>query len=64
MKLIKVIAIASAAVLMIACNGTSKKEGSKATLSLLPSKSYSDSAAYLLGVNFGMAMVQTPDRRN
>ena len=58
MKLIKVIAIASAAVLMIACNGTSKKEGSKAVLSLLPSKSYSDSAAYLLGVNFGMAMVQ------
>lgn len=58
MRLIKVIAIASAAVLMIACNGTSKKEGSKATLSLLPSKSYSDSAAYLLGVNFGMAMVQ------
>ena len=58
MKLIKVIAIASAAVLMIACNGTSKKEGSKDVLSLLPSKSYSDSAAYLLGVNFGMAMVQ------
>ena len=58
MKLIKVIAIASAAVLMIACNGTSKKEGSKDVLSLLPSKSYSDSAAYLLGVNFGMAMIQ------
>ena len=58
MKLFKVIAIASAAALMIACNGASKKEGSKDVLSLLPSKSYSDSAAYLLGVNFGMAMVQ------
>jgi FKBP-type peptidyl-prolyl cis-trans isomerase len=57
MKLIKILAIASAAVLMIACNGSSK-EGSKAVLSLLPAKSHADSAAYLLGVNFGMAMVQ------
>ncbi len=58
MKLTRMIAIASAAVLMVACNGSSKVEGSKAVRSLLPSKSYSDSAAYLLGVNFGMAMVQ------
>ena len=59
MKLTKIIAIASAAVLMIACSGASKKvEGSKAIRDLLPSKSYADSAAYLLGVNFGMVMSQ------
>ena len=58
MKLTKIIAIASAAVLMIACNGSSKVEGSKAVRDLLPSKAYSDSAAYLLGVNFGMVMSQ------
>ena len=58
MKLTKIIAIASAAVLMIACNGASKVEGSKAVRDLLPSKSHADSAAYLLGVNFGMVMNQ------
>ena len=58
MKLTKILAIASAAVLMIACNGSSKVEGSKAVRALLPSKAYSDSAAYLLGVNFGMVMSQ------
>ena len=58
MKLIKILAIASAAVLMIACNGSSKVEGSKAVRALLPNKAYSDSAAYLLGVNFGMVMSQ------
>ena len=58
MKLTKIIAIASAAVLMIACSGSSKVEGSKAARALLPSKAYADSAAYLLGVNFGMVMVQ------
>ena len=58
MKLTKIIAIASAAVLMIACNGASKVEGTKAVRDLLPSKSHADSAAYLLGVNFGMVMNQ------
>ena len=59
MKITKIIAIASAAVLMIACSGAStKKEGSKAVRDLLPNKSFADSAAYLLGVNFGLVITQ------
>lgn len=58
MKLIRIFAIASAAALMLACNGTSKVEGSKAVRDLLPTKGQVDSAAYLLGVNFGMVITQ------
>jgi FKBP-type peptidyl-prolyl cis-trans isomerase len=58
MKLIKMIAIASAAVLMVACNSNTKVEGSKAIRNLLPSKGEVDSTSYLLGVNFGMVISQ------
>lgn len=58
MKLTKFIAIASAAVLMIACSGSSKVEGSKAVRDLLPSKGATDTTSYLLGVNFGMVISQ------
>jgi FKBP-type peptidyl-prolyl cis-trans isomerase len=52
MKMNKIIAIASAAVLMVACGGAAV-EGSKEVRDLLPSKSQVDSASYLIGVNFG-----------
>ena len=52
MKISKIFAIASAAVLMVAC-GTPAAEGSKEVKALLPSKSLTDSASYLIGVNFG-----------
>ena len=52
MKISKIFAIASAAVLMVAC-GTPAVEGSKETKALLPSKSLTDSTSYLIGVNFG-----------
>ena len=52
MKISKIFAIASAAVLMVAC-GTSKVEGSKEVRDLLPNKAQVDSASYLIGVNFG-----------
>ena len=58
MKLTKFIAIASATVLMIACSGSSKVEGSKAVRDLLPSKGATDTTSYLLGVNFGMVISQ------
>ena len=52
MKISKIFAIASAAVLIVAC-GTPAAEGSKETKALLPNKSQVDSASYLIGVNFG-----------
>ena len=57
MKLAKIFAVASAAVLVMAC-GTSKVEGSKEVQSLLPSKGQIDTTSYLLGVNFGLVMTQ------
>ena len=52
MKISKIFAIASAAVLMVAC-GTPAVEGSKEVRDLLPNKAQIDSASYLIGVNFG-----------
>ena len=52
MKISKIFAIASAAVLMVACGG-SAVEGSKEVRDLLPSKSLTDSTSYLIGINFG-----------
>lgn len=52
MKIYKFIAIASAAVLMVACGGKAV-EGSKEVKSLLPKTSEIDSVSYLIGVNFG-----------
>ena len=52
MKISKIFAIASAAVLMVAC-GSSAVEGSKEVRDLLPKKSNVDSVSYLVGVNFG-----------
>jgi FKBP-type peptidyl-prolyl cis-trans isomerase FkpA/FKBP-type peptidyl-prolyl cis-trans isomerase FklB len=52
MKLSKIIAIASAAVLMAACGGKAV-EGSKEVRDLLPTQSAVDSVSYLIGVNFG-----------
>ena len=57
MKLVKLFAIASAALMMVAC-GNSQVEGSQAVRSLLPSKGEVDTTSYLLGVNFGMVMSQ------
>ena len=52
MKISKIFAIASAAVLMVACGGPAV-EGSKEVKALLPTKAQTDSASYLIGVNFG-----------
>ena len=52
MKISHLFAIASAAVLIVAC-GAPAAEGSKETRDLLPKKSQIDSASYLVGVNFG-----------
>ena len=52
MKISKIFAIASAAVLMVAC-GTPAAEGSKEVKALLPTKAQTDSTSYLIGVNFG-----------
>ena len=52
MKISKIFAIASAAVLMVAC-GTPAIEGSQEVKALHPNKAQVDSASYLLGVNFG-----------
>ena len=52
MKISKIFAIASAAVLMVAC-GSPAAEGSKEVRDLLPNKAQVDSASYLIGVNFG-----------
>ena len=57
MKLAKFFAIASAAVLVMAC-GSSKVEGSKEVRALLPSKGQIDTTSYLLGVNFGLVITQ------
>ncbi len=57
MKLSKIFAIASAAVLMVAC-GSPKVEGSKEVRDLLPTKGQIDTASYLLGVNFGLVITQ------
>jgi FKBP-type peptidyl-prolyl cis-trans isomerase len=52
MKISKIFAIASAAVLIVAC-GTPAAEGSKDVQALLPSKTLTDSTSYLIGINFG-----------
>ena len=52
MKISKIFAIASAAVLIVAC-GTPAAEGSKEVRELLPGKSLTDSTSYLIGINFG-----------
>ena len=57
MKLLKLFAIASATLMMVAC-GNSQVEGSKAVRDLLPSKGQTDTTSYLLGVNFGLVMTQ------
>ena len=57
MKTIKLFAIASAAVLMVACC-TPKAEGSKEVVALLPSQGQIDTTSYLLGVNFGLVITQ------
>ena len=57
MKTLKLFAIASAAVLMMA-SCAPKVEGSKEVRSLLPSKGQVDTTSYLLGVNFGLVMTQ------
>ena len=51
MKISKIFAIASAAMLIVAC--AAPVEGSKETKALLPSKAQVDSTSYLLGINFG-----------
>ena len=50
MKISKIFAIASAAVLIVACGAP--VEGSKETKALYPKKSQIDSASYLLGINY------------
>ena len=50
MKISKFFAIASAAVLIVACGAP--VEGSKETKALYPKKSQIDSASYLLGINY------------
>lgn len=57
MKLAKLFAMASAAVLVVAC-GTPKVEGSEEVRALLPTKGQVDTTSYLLGVNFGLVMTQ------
>ena len=57
MKIFKMIAIASASVLMMAC-ASSKVEGSKEVRDLLPTKGELDSTSYMLGVNFGFIITQ------
>lgn len=52
MKITNIIAIASAAVLIVAC-GAPKAEGSAEVKALLPSAKQIDSASYLMGVNIG-----------
>ena len=52
MKISHLFAIASAAVLTVAC-GTPAAEGSKEVRDLLPNKAQIDSTSYLVGVNFG-----------
>ena len=57
MKLAKVLAAATAAVLVVAC-GSPKVEGSKEVVNLLPTKGQVDTTSYLLGVNFGLVITQ------
>lgn len=52
MKIFNIIAIISAAMLMVACNSPAV-EGSKEVRDLLPDKALTDSASYLIGINFG-----------
>ena len=52
MKISKIFAIASAAVLIVAC-GSPAAEGSKEVKALLPSKALVDSASYMIGVQVG-----------
>ncbi len=52
MKLFRIIAIASTAVLLAACGGKAV-EGSKDVKALYPSKGQIDTVSYLMGVNFG-----------
>ena len=57
MKISKLIAIASAAAMIVAC-ASPKVEGSKEVRSLLPGKGEIDTTSYLLGVNFGLVITQ------
>ena len=57
MKISKILAIAGAAAMLMAC-GSPKVEGSKEVRDLLPNKGQIDTASYLLGVNFGLVMTQ------
>ena len=57
MKIANLFAIASAAVLVVAC-GSPKVEGSKQVRDLLPTKGQVDTTSYLLGVNFGLVITQ------
>ena len=57
MKLAKVLAAATAAVLVVAC-GSPKVEGSKEVVNLFPTKGQVDTTSYLLGVNFGLVITQ------
>ena len=57
MKFAKIIAIASAAALMLA-SCSPKVEGSKEIRDLLPTKGQIDTTSYLLGVNFGLVITQ------
>lgn len=57
MKFAKILAIAGAAAMLMAC-GSPKVEGSKEVRDLLPNKGQIDTASYLLGVNFGLVMTQ------
>ena len=57
MKIAKILAIAGAAAMLMACSSP-KVEGSKEVRDLLPNKGQIDTASYLLGVNFGLVMTQ------
>ena len=55
MKIYRIFAIASAAVLIAACGGKAV-EGTKDVQALFPSKGQIDSVSYLMGVNFGTTL--------
>ena len=58
MKIAKLFAIASAAAVLVAACNSSKVEGSKQVLDLLPTSGEVDTTSYLLGVNFGLMITQ------
>ena len=57
MKVAKIIAVVSAAIVIVACGGP-KLEGSKEVRDLYPSKGEIDTTSYLLGVNMGLIITQ------